>query len=135
MNVGGQRTSNGNLVDPGLLLSYGPHRLLTILVLMEIPDQLGPHDAALDFDETVHTIELDNRIEGSHVQMDRIGTELLPPHRMTTPGDRHRFLATRGFLDRTVNSFNGVRHENRVHLSTVHTRLNIVDFRHVICLS
>ena len=130
MNVRGERSTDGDLVDPGLLLTNGPGRPLPILILMKVLDELGPHDAAFDFDQSVDAIEFNHGVVLLHVKQHRAGTELLATHRVPATGDGNRNIQQHGLLQGLMDLHLRTGHHDGVDLGSIHTRLDIIDFGH-----
>ena len=57
VDVGGQRTANGEAIGAGLLLPDSPLARLPCLRLEQMVHQSRPHDAGLDLDDAFRTIE------------------------------------------------------------------------------
>src|SRR5688500_20162826 len=84
MNVGRQRSAEGQAVGARLLLGDSPLPIATVLCRRQIPDQRRPLDPGLDFDDARGRIESEYAVEPAHVEEDGARAKLLGPHPVPT---------------------------------------------------
>ncbi len=130
VNIGRERTRDGDLIDSGLLLPHGPDRFIPVLIGVEVTDQFRPHDSTLDFDQTVPTIEFNDAIHPTKIEMHGSAPELLTPHRMPASGHGDRIAGLGRSQDRLTDLLLRTRRENGLHMGGIQTGLSIIDFRH-----
>ena len=130
VDVGGERTRDGDMVDSGLLLPHRPRRFTPVLIGVEVTDQFRPHDSTLDLDQTVPTIEFNDPTHPTKIEMHGAGPELLTPHRMPASGHGDRIARLGRGQDRLPDLLLRTWRENGLHLGWIQTGLSIIDVRH-----
>ena len=127
VDVGGQRTADGQAIGAGLLLTNPPLTRLTCLRLEQMAHQSRPHDAGLDLDDAFRTIERADFVELRHIDEQRIGRELLGAHRMTPAGDADRIPCRIGARDSPLDLGGGPGSNDFAHARLIELGMNIVD--------
>jgi len=89
VDIRGQRATDADLIDPGLLLSDPPLRGLPRLLALQVRDQCGPRDAGLHRDVPLGPVEVQDTLKGGHIEQERVGAELLAAHRVASTCHAH----------------------------------------------
>ena len=87
MDICCQRAANRQPVGAGLLLCDAPLARPPFLRCQQVADERRPHDAGLYVDDPAGAIERTHAIGASHVEHQRLISELLGAHRMPSAGD------------------------------------------------
>ena len=90
MAVAGKRAGDAQPIGAGLLLIDPPLPSAPFLPGVEIPDELGPLDAALDRDHAALVVERQHTVQGARVDEHTVLAELLAAHCMPSSRDRDR---------------------------------------------
>ena len=111
MDVGRERATERQVVGAGLLLADAPGARVVDAIGLEgeeAVDELGPFDAGLGVDDPGLRVEPQDPVHPAHVEVDRVGAELLAAHRMARPGDADAASLGRGRADRGDDVGHGV---------------------------
>ena len=125
-----ERACNGDLINSGLLLPHRPDRFTPVLIGVEVSDQFRPHNSTLDFEQAIPTIESNDPIHPTKIEMHGSSPELLPPHRMPPSSHGDRIARLGSIQDRLTDLLLRTWRKNGLHMGGIQTRLSIIDFRH-----
>ena len=87
VHVSCKRPADRQPIRAGLLLRNAPLVRPAFLCLQQVFDERRPHDAGLDFDESLHAIERPHTIEPGHVDERRAIGKLLSAHSVAAARD------------------------------------------------
>ena len=127
MSVGGQCSTEAELIRARLFLCDAPLFGLAVLGLDKVVDQVRPGDTGFDRDLALPGIEVQHPFEFPCVEQYRVCSELLGAHSVTSGGDGNRLASMLRVGEGRLKHFDTVSFDYTAHCCGVELRVDVID--------
>ena len=130
MPVRRERAADAQPVRARLLLHHAPAAVIALLHLAQPANQVVPEYASLHAHQSALRVEFEYAIQPPGVKQHAAVQELLPAHRVPSPGDADAVAFFTSGGDRLLNFADCARRNHAFHRRLVQLRMNVVECWH-----
>ena len=127
VNIGRDRSADGESVSPSLLLTYAPGTAHAAGTSEVCTQDAGPLNARFHLQEPPLLVKAADSVHPAHIQERPAAQELLSAHRVPAPGNRHGSHFRAGSLDGVNNVVKCVRLNLSRYPSSVQPGMDVVE--------